>query len=80
MERTSSTATFTGTDHQHMRRALQLAQQGEFTTRPNPMVGCVIAHGEDVVGEAGIGVPAGRTRRCSRCRRPVSAHAARLLM
>lgn len=34
-----------------MARALRLAEHGAFTTRPNPMVGCVIAHGEEVVGE-----------------------------
>ncbi|MFT4179219.1 MAG: bifunctional diaminohydroxyphosphoribosylaminopyrimidine deaminase/5-amino-6-(5-phosphoribosylamino)uracil reductase RibD [Thermomonas sp.] len=34
-----------------MTRALRLAERGAYTTRPNPMVGCVIAHGEDVVGE-----------------------------
>lgn len=39
------------TDHRHMQCALQLAQRGEFTARPNPMVGCVIAQGDDVVGE-----------------------------
>ena len=42
---------FTSTDHALMTRALRLAERGAFTTRPNPMVGCVIAHGEDVVGE-----------------------------
>ena len=32
----------TGTDHQYMARALQLAAQGLYTTHPNPRVGCVI--------------------------------------
>ncbi|MDQ3159729.1 MAG: bifunctional diaminohydroxyphosphoribosylaminopyrimidine deaminase/5-amino-6-(5-phosphoribosylamino)uracil reductase RibD [Pseudomonadota bacterium] len=45
------TEQFSTTDHQMMARALQLAERGAFTTRPNPMVGCVIARGEDVVGE-----------------------------
>lgn len=42
---------FTETDHRLMARALHLAERGAFTTRPNPMVGCVLAHGEEVVGE-----------------------------
>ena len=35
----------------HMRRALQLAAQGEGFVEPNPMVGCVIAHGAEIIGE-----------------------------
>lgn len=42
---------FTATDHAMMARALRLAERGAYTTRPNPMVGCVIAHGEEAVGE-----------------------------
>lgn len=42
---------FSATDHALMTRALRLAERGAFTTRPNPMVGCVIAHGDDVIGE-----------------------------
>ena len=42
---------FTATDQQMMARALRLAERGAWTTRPNPMVGCVIAHGGEVVGE-----------------------------
>jgi diaminohydroxyphosphoribosylaminopyrimidine deaminase / 5-amino-6-(5-phosphoribosylamino)uracil reductase len=42
---------FTATDHLLMARALLLAERGAYTTRPNPMVGCVIAHGEEIVGE-----------------------------
>jgi diaminohydroxyphosphoribosylaminopyrimidine deaminase/5-amino-6-(5-phosphoribosylamino)uracil reductase len=34
-----------------MRRALALAEKGMFTTTPNPRVGCVLAHGERIVGE-----------------------------
>lgn len=33
-----------------MALALRLAERGLFTTQPNPRVGCVIAHGEEVVG------------------------------
>ena len=46
------TLEFTATDHLLMARALLLAERGAYTTKPNPMVGCVIAHGEGVVGEA----------------------------
>src|SRR5690606_37278505 len=42
---------FSAADHAMMARALRLAGQGAYTTRPNPMVGCVLAHGDDVVGE-----------------------------
>jgi diaminohydroxyphosphoribosylaminopyrimidine deaminase/5-amino-6-(5-phosphoribosylamino)uracil reductase len=42
---------FTAADHAHMARALRLAERGLFTTQPNPRVGCVIARGDDIVGE-----------------------------
>ncbi len=42
---------FSATDHAMMARALRLAERGTLTTKPNPMVGCVIAHGDAVVGE-----------------------------
>ena len=38
-------------DRRHMMRALALARRGLCSTDPNPRVGCVIAHGERVVGE-----------------------------
>lgn len=38
-------------DRRHLRRALGLAERGRGTTHPNPMVGCVLAHGETAVGE-----------------------------
>ena len=34
-----------------MRRALELAAQGQGFVEPNPMVGCVIARGAEIVGE-----------------------------
>lgn len=34
-----------------MARALELAERGLYTTDPNPRVGCVIVHGETIVGE-----------------------------
>lgn len=43
-------AGFSPLDHVHMTRALALAEYGLFTTQPNPRVGCVIAHGDEVVG------------------------------
>lgn len=33
---------FSAADYQHMARAMQLAYRGQFTTSPNPNVGCVI--------------------------------------
>ncbi|WP_064605598.1 bifunctional diaminohydroxyphosphoribosylaminopyrimidine deaminase/5-amino-6-(5-phosphoribosylamino)uracil reductase RibD [Photobacterium sp. J15] len=42
---------FSSIDHAMMLRAIKLAKRGRFTTAPNPNVGCVIAHGEDIVGE-----------------------------
>ncbi|TWT20175.1 bifunctional diaminohydroxyphosphoribosylaminopyrimidine deaminase/5-amino-6-(5-phosphoribosylamino)uracil reductase RibD [Luteimonas marina] len=42
---------FSPTDHAMMARALRLAECGAYTTKPNPMVGCVIARGDEVVGE-----------------------------
>ncbi|MFK2929588.1 bifunctional diaminohydroxyphosphoribosylaminopyrimidine deaminase/5-amino-6-(5-phosphoribosylamino)uracil reductase RibD [Dyella agri] len=33
-----------------MAHALRLAERGLYTTHPNPRVGCVIAHGDEVVG------------------------------
>ena len=46
---------FSANDHLYMARALQLAEQGLFTTMPNPRVGCVIVNdgpkGKIVVGE-----------------------------
>ena len=46
-----SSPVFSPLDCALMARALRLAERGLFTTQPNPRVGCVIAHGEDVVGE-----------------------------
>ncbi len=43
--------TFSATDHAMMARSLRLAERGAYTTKPNPMVGCVIAHDEEIVGE-----------------------------
>jgi diaminohydroxyphosphoribosylaminopyrimidine deaminase/5-amino-6-(5-phosphoribosylamino)uracil reductase len=41
---------FSAFDHAMMRRALNLAERGLFTTTPNPRVGCVVTQREDVVG------------------------------
>jgi diaminohydroxyphosphoribosylaminopyrimidine deaminase/5-amino-6-(5-phosphoribosylamino)uracil reductase len=42
---------FSPFDHQMMRRALELAALGRYTTHPNPRVGCVIVQGDRIVGE-----------------------------
>lgn len=44
-------AGFSAADHALMARALRLAERGAYTTRPNPMVGCVLARDGEVVGE-----------------------------
>ncbi|HVU52408.1 MAG TPA: bifunctional diaminohydroxyphosphoribosylaminopyrimidine deaminase/5-amino-6-(5-phosphoribosylamino)uracil reductase RibD, partial [Polyangia bacterium] len=42
---------FTPTDERLMRRALALAERGRGTTRPNPVVGAVVARGGRVLAE-----------------------------
>lgn len=42
---------FSERDRRMMARALLLAECGAYTTKPNPMVGCVIARGDKIVGE-----------------------------
>jgi diaminohydroxyphosphoribosylaminopyrimidine deaminase/5-amino-6-(5-phosphoribosylamino)uracil reductase len=42
---------FSAFDHAMMRRALELAEKGLYTTTPNPRVGCVITQEEKIVGE-----------------------------
>ena len=42
---------FSAFDHAMMRRALELAAKGLYTTTPNPRVGCVLAKEETIVGE-----------------------------
>jgi diaminohydroxyphosphoribosylaminopyrimidine deaminase / 5-amino-6-(5-phosphoribosylamino)uracil reductase len=41
----------TQTDHLHLARALELAQRGLGHVSPNPVVGAVVARGDDVLGE-----------------------------
>jgi diaminohydroxyphosphoribosylaminopyrimidine deaminase / 5-amino-6-(5-phosphoribosylamino)uracil reductase len=42
---------FSALDTRMMQHALVLAERGAYTTKPNPMVGCVIARGDKIVGE-----------------------------
>ena len=42
---------FSNDDVAHMARALELAERGRFTARPNPLVGCVVVRDGDVIGE-----------------------------
>ena len=49
---------FSDTDISMMENALQLAALGRFSASPNPRVGCVIAHGRQIVGQ-GFHVKAG---------------------
>lgn len=51
MSETAPAAVFDARDHRLMAHALELAERGRYTAKPNPMVGCVIANGEQIVGE-----------------------------
>src|SRR5262250_1047555 len=42
---------FSDFDRRAMARAVELAERGVRTTQPNPPVGCVIARGEQIIGE-----------------------------
>ncbi|MBV6669333.1 bifunctional diaminohydroxyphosphoribosylaminopyrimidine deaminase/5-amino-6-(5-phosphoribosylamino)uracil reductase RibD [Xanthomonas euvesicatoria pv. alangii] len=46
-----ATTTASADDHRWMAQALRLAERGAYTTRPNPMVGCVIVRDGVCVGE-----------------------------
>ncbi len=56
----------TALDEKMMRRAIQLARNGRMDTSPNPMVGCVIAIGDRIIGE-------GYHRRCGEGHAEVNA-------
>ena len=47
------------TDQQWMQRALALAARGQYTTRPNPAVGCVIVKDKRILVTGYVGAPAG---------------------
>ncbi len=38
-------------DELYMRHALELAEKGRYTARPNPKVGCVLVRENTIVGE-----------------------------
>ncbi|MES2013131.1 MAG: bifunctional diaminohydroxyphosphoribosylaminopyrimidine deaminase/5-amino-6-(5-phosphoribosylamino)uracil reductase RibD [Pseudomonadota bacterium] len=42
---------FSAADHTYMALALRLAEQGLYTTQPNPRVGCVIVKNHQIVGQ-----------------------------
>ena len=42
---------YSAADHNYMRRAIELAAQGQYTTHPNPNVGCVVVKDGHIVGE-----------------------------
>ncbi|WP_419147349.1 bifunctional diaminohydroxyphosphoribosylaminopyrimidine deaminase/5-amino-6-(5-phosphoribosylamino)uracil reductase RibD [Pseudoalteromonas 'SMAR'] len=42
---------FSPQDQAYMQRAIALAKRGQFTTSPNPNVGCVIVKNDEIVGE-----------------------------
>ena len=42
---------FTKADHEYMSLALRLAEQGLYTTTPNPRVGCVLVNKEQIIGQ-----------------------------
>jgi diaminohydroxyphosphoribosylaminopyrimidine deaminase/5-amino-6-(5-phosphoribosylamino)uracil reductase len=50
-EHADSAATDSERDTRHMRRALELAARGLYSTDPNPRVGCVLVRDGRVVGE-----------------------------
>jgi diaminohydroxyphosphoribosylaminopyrimidine deaminase/5-amino-6-(5-phosphoribosylamino)uracil reductase len=44
-------STCTDTDKAHLARAIELAHRGGGAVRPNPVVGAVVARGEEILGE-----------------------------
>jgi len=58
-----------GYDRQFMARALELAEKGRLTAHPNPVVGCVLVNGGQIIGE-------GFHRRCGENHAEINALAA----
>lgn len=67
-------AMFSMLDKKYMRRALALAEHGLFSSMPNPRVGCVIARGDQVLGE-GFHARAGESHAEVHALRHAGAHA-----
>ncbi|MDG2108106.1 MAG: bifunctional diaminohydroxyphosphoribosylaminopyrimidine deaminase/5-amino-6-(5-phosphoribosylamino)uracil reductase RibD [Woeseiaceae bacterium] len=44
-------SSFTSQDYVYMASALRLAERGQYTAHPNPMVGCVLVKDDEIVGE-----------------------------
>ena len=42
---------FSAAESVFMARALRLAERGRYTAHPNPMVGCVLVRGDEVIGD-----------------------------
>jgi diaminohydroxyphosphoribosylaminopyrimidine deaminase/5-amino-6-(5-phosphoribosylamino)uracil reductase len=42
---------FSADDHRYMARALVLARRGQYSTPPNPSVGCVVVKDGRIAGE-----------------------------
>ena len=55
-----------------MRRAIKLAKKAEGQTAPNPMVGCVIVKGREIIGEGwhkGVGQPHAEAEALAACQK-----------
>ena len=75
--RIGATELLTERDTRHMRRAIELAELGRGHTRPNPLVGAVIARDDQVLGEATMPRTAAITRRWLRWPRVRSTRSGR---
>jgi diaminohydroxyphosphoribosylaminopyrimidine deaminase/5-amino-6-(5-phosphoribosylamino)uracil reductase len=63
-------------DELFMRRALELAAHGRYSTSPNPMVGCVIVRDDQIIGEGfhrRAGEPHAEIEALRNCRNPLGA-------
>jgi diaminohydroxyphosphoribosylaminopyrimidine deaminase / 5-amino-6-(5-phosphoribosylamino)uracil reductase len=63
-------------DELFMRRALELAAQGRYSTSPNPMVGCVVVRDEQIIAEGfhrRAGEPHAEIEALRNCRDPHGA-------
>ncbi len=65
-------------DFEFMARALQLAERGYYSAKPNPRVGCVLVKGERIIGEGyhyAAGMPHAEVDALARVREPRGATA-----